>query len=109
MATYTNLPGALNIEVRRGDELGLTPDFNVSLAGYTVSAAVYSIVTGSTAGTMSAALTTDGSDGKVSLSMTEAETSALAQGTYRWALTWTAPGSVARMALTGALEVKPWA
>lgn len=109
MATYTNLPGVLNIEVRRGDELGLTPDFNVSLAGYTVSAAVYSCVTGNTAGTMSASLTTDGSDGKVSLAMTEAETSALAQGTYRWALTWTAPGSVARMALTGALEVKPWA
>lgn len=109
MATYTNLPGVLNIEVRRGDELGLTPDFNVSLSGYTVAAAVYSCVTGDTAGTMSASLTTDGSDGKVSLAMTEAETSALAAGTYRWALTWTAPGSVARMALTGALEVKPWA
>lgn len=109
MATYTNLPGVLNIEVRRGDELGLTPDFNVSLSGYTVSATVYSVVTGDTAGTMSASLTTDGSDGKVSLAMTETETAALAQGTYRWALTWIAPGSVARMALTGALEVKPWA
>jgi hypothetical protein len=109
MATYTNLPGTLNIEVRRGDELGLMPDFSVSLAGYTVSAAVYSVVTGDTAGTMTAALYGDGSDGKVNLSMTEAETSALATGTYRWALTWTAPGSVARMALTGALEVKPWA
>lgn len=109
MATYTNLPGTLNIEVRRGDELGLTPDFNIDLTGYTVAAAVYSCVTGSTCGTMSASLTNTGSDGKVSLAMTEAETSALAQGTYRWALTWTAPGSVARMALTGALEVKPWA
>ena len=109
MATYTNLPGTLNIEVRQGDELGLTPDFNVSLSGYTVSAAVYSVITNNTVGTMSAALTTDGSDGKVSLAMTEAETSALAKGTYRWALTWTAPGSVARMALTGSLEIKPWA
>jgi hypothetical protein len=44
----------------------------------------------------------------VSLAMTEAETSALARGTYRWALTWTAPGSVARMALTGSLEIKLW-
>ncbi len=41
--------------------------------------------------------------------MTEAQTSALAQGSYRWALTWTAPGNVTRTALTGVLEVKPWA
>lgn len=109
MATYTNLPGVLNIEVRQGDELGLTPDFNVSLSGYTVSAAVYSVITGNTVGPMSASLTTDGSDGKVSLAMTEAETTALARGTYRWALSWVAPGSVSRMALTGSLEVKPWA
>jgi hypothetical protein len=109
MATYTNLPGVLNIEVRRGDELGLMPDFSISLSGYTVSAAVYSIVTGETAGTMTASVYGDGSDGKVNLAMTETETQALAAGTYRWALTWTAPGSVARMALTGALEVKPWA
>ena len=109
MGTYTNLPGVLNIEVRRGDELGLTPDFNIDLTGYTVSAAVYSCVTNATAGTMSASLTTTGADGKVSLAMTEAQTAALPQGTYRWALSWIAPGSVGRMALTGALEVKPWA
>ena len=104
MATYEQLPGNLGLAFRRGDELGTTIDFDTSLAGYTVSSDIVSLVTGSVVQPITVALS-NATAGVVSISLAETQTAALPVGTYGWRLEWDAPGSVRRTALQGTCEV----
>lgn len=104
VATYSQLPGTMNLAFRRGDEFGSTIDFDISMVGYAVSAAITSTVTGQDIRSITATVTNEAA-GVVALAMTEAETGGLAAGTYGWRLEWVAPGDVKRTALTGFAEV----
>ena len=105
MPTFSLLPGALNLEVTRGNELGSTIDFNdIDLTGYTVSSNISSLVTGSVVTTMTTSLV-NAAAGQVGIAMSEAATTNLAVGTYGWCLNSVAPGSVTRTLLAGFLEV----
>jgi hypothetical protein len=103
-AVAANLPGSLNLSLRRGDEYGTLVDFSVSLTGYTFSSQIYSTFTGDTIATPTVTAV-DLSVGQVNVGMTELQTAALQAGTYGWRLIWVAPGNVTRTALQGFVEV----
>lgn len=104
MPTYTQLPGSLSLSLRAGDELSSTIDFDTSLAGYTVTSNIVSLVSGQTVTSIATTLV-DAAAGQVGIAMTETQTGSLAAGTYGWRLEWIAPGDVKRTALAGMVEV----
>jgi hypothetical protein len=104
MPTFSLLPGALNIEVKRTDELAAIFDFDIDLSSYQVSSNISSLVTGSVVTTMTTSIV-NAAAGQVGIAMSEAATTNLAVGTYGWALNSVAPGSVTRTLLAGFLEV----
>lgn len=103
MATYSNLPGKLNVQFKRGDELGVTVDFSISLAGYGVIAQIYSLVTGDVLSAVSVSVT-DAANGVAALSLSEAQTSSLPAGTLGLRVMLDAPGAVRRTVLEGFAE-----
>ena len=104
MTTYTQQPGSMNLSLRRGDEFGTVISFDVSLTGYTVTASLTSLVSGATVLPITTTLV-DATAGQVGIALSEAQTAALAVGTYGWQLIWVAPGAVQRTALSGTVEV----
>jgi len=105
VAKYDQLPGRLDLEFKGGDQFGTELDFSIALTGYTVVATMFSVVTGQTVATFASSIT-DAEAGKVNISMTAAETSAVTRGTYGWQLAWTTPGNVSRRtAIGGYVEV----
>jgi hypothetical protein len=105
MATYSQLPGRLNIAIRKADRFATVVDFDISLTGFTVSSEVISTLSGDIVVPISVD-TTLASEGKVGLSLTSAQTAGLASGTYLWRLAWN-PGDAPRTALQGFFEVTP--
>jgi hypothetical protein len=106
MSTYSQLPGQLNLAFRAGDQLGTTIDFDIQLTGHTVSSQIVSLVTGTAVASITASVSNPEA-GVVSIAMSETATASLTPGTYRWLLTWDAPGDVRRTALNGFCEVVP--
>jgi hypothetical protein len=94
----------MNLAFKKSGDFSSLIDFNVSLASYSVSATVTSLVTGATVIPFTTTLA-DAAAGQVSVSLTDTQTASLAAGTYGWQLDWTAPGSVQRTALSGTVEV----
>jgi hypothetical protein len=105
MATYSNVPGTLNLIVRGGDELGVAPGIGLDLTGTTATSTVYSQVTGANVATMTTTLVVAGGVSTAFISMTETQTAALPVGTYGWRQVWNQAGSVQRTGLSGILEV----
>jgi len=104
-ATYSQLPGAMSLAIKRADDFGAVVDFDgVTLSGYTVAASLVSLVTGGTV-TSFAVTVVDAAAGQVNVGLSDTQTSALTPGTYGWELSWTAPGGVQRTALSGTVEV----
>lgn len=105
MATYNQLPGPMSLGFKRGDSFSTVVDFDgVAFTGYALTASLTSLVTGDVV----QAFTTNAIDaaaGQVSVSLTAAQSAALAVGTYGWRLDWTAPGLVRRSGLSGTVEV----
>lgn len=107
MATYTQLPGTMHLSFKRAKDFSAVVDFDgMTLTGYTVSAVMVSLVTGSTVQAMTASVT-NAALGQCSVSLTDTQTASLAAGTYGWQLDWVAPGSVQAAALGGIVEVVP--
>jgi len=105
MATYTQLPGTMNLAFKKAGDFATAIDFDgTTLVGYTVTATVTSLVTGTAVVPFTASIT-DASAGQVSIALSDTQTAALAAGTYGWQLDWVAPGSVQRTALSGTVEV----
>ena len=102
--TFSLLPGTMNLAFKKSGDFSTLIDFNLSLASYSVSATVTSLVTGATVVPFTTSIT-DASAGQVNIALTDTQTASLAAGTYGWQLDWTAPGSVQRTALSGTLEV----
>jgi hypothetical protein len=94
----------MNLAFKKSGDFATLIDFNVSMASYSVSATVTSLVTGATVIPFTTTLA-DAAAGQVSIALTDTQTASLAAGTYGWQLDWTAPGSVQRTALSGTVEV----
>lgn len=106
MATaYSQLPGALNIALVKGDSLAVAVDFDRSLTGYTVSASMTSIPAGTAVQSLTATVN-DAAAGTITLSLTAGQTANLPVGTYAWTTSWTTPTGEKRTVLSGFAEVK---
>jgi len=111
MADYSQLPGALNLWLVRGDEMPISATFNVDLTGYTLTSAIFNEATQTSVATPTISMTTATSNNvttsTVSLTWTETQTAALALTTrYRWYFRWVSPAGVTRTVLSG--QVRPY-
>lgn len=104
MPTYSQLPGTLNLKLKSGDSFSTVIDFDISLAGHTVSSSLVSLVSGEEVRPISTSFV-DQTAGKVAISLLSSETIATPPASYGWELRWIAPGSVKRVALSGIAEV----
>ena len=103
MASYDQTPGTLNLSFKRGDDVSTLIDFSIGMAGYTVTAGITSLVSGAEVQPFAVAFVSD-TAGQVNISLTDAQTAALARGTYGWQMKWT-ENQATRTALTGFVEV----
>ncbi len=87
----------------RSDDFSALVDFSISLSGYTVTAGMTSLVTGSEVQPLTVSFVS-ATAGQVSVSLTDTQTAALARGTYGWRMTWV-ENNATRTALTGFVEV----
>lgn len=118
-ATFSIVPETLDLTVCKGDEFGLSLDFDIDLTGYTFTAAVFEItrtVNSSYPGGFDSqgadveafAITyTDLPNGELSLALAETQTAAISEtGTYRWYLRGVAPGTITRTYISGSFTVR---
>ncbi len=87
----------------RSDDFSALIDFSISMSGYTVTAGMTSLVTGSEVQPLTVSFVS-ATAGQVSVSLTDTQTAALARGTYGWRMTWV-ESNATRTALTGFVEV----
>jgi len=119
MATFSQLPGTLDITFVSGDEVAIALDFDRDLTGYTITTAVYvtavyasggggtGFVTGigETAATFSIS-NTNLAAGQITIGLSEVQTAALSPAiAYRWYLRWVDTGQVTRTVLSGTVTV----
>jgi hypothetical protein len=83
-AIIDRTPGELNAIKQRGDSLSETAVFSIALAGCTATSEILSLVTNERVALVAASVTSSGTSGVISFSMTKAEVAALPAGTYRW-------------------------
>jgi hypothetical protein len=103
MASYDQTPGTLNLSFKRGDDVSALVDFSISLASYTVTAGITSLVSGAEVQPLTVSFVS-ATAGTVNVSLTDTQTAALARGTYGWQMKWT-ENNATRTALTGFVEV----
>lgn len=109
MATFTQLPGTLDLAFVKGDEVSFSASFaGVDLTGYTLTSGIYNASLNSVTDlvTPTLAMTTATSGGvvtsTVSVSLTETQTAALSTAIRnRWYLRWVSPGGVTRTIVSG--------
>lgn len=104
MPTHSQVPGNLNLTVKRGDDFSTVVILDTPLTGYTTSATIFSLVSGSEVTPMISSVT-DATNGNVTLYLTDSQTSGINPGSYGWSLKWTASGGDVRHALGGVFEV----
>jgi hypothetical protein len=103
MPSYDQTPGTLNLSFKRGDDVSAMVDFSISLASYTVTAGITSLVSGAEVQPLTVSFVS-ATAGQVNVSLTDTQTAALARGTYGWQMKWT-ENQATRTALTGFVEV----
>lgn len=104
MATFSQIPGVMNLILKAGDSVGTTVDFDVSLSGHTVSADIYSLVSYTKIGDISTSIS-NATAGTVTLTFPHSQLSAIPVGSYGWKLSWTSPGDEKRTVLAGVAEI----
>lgn len=102
-SSYDQTPGTLNLSLNRGDDFSVLIDLSISIVGYSVTAAVTSLVTGADVVPFTVTIPS-AANGQVNLALTDTQTAALARGTYGWTLRWT-ENNATRTALIGFVEV----
>lgn len=83
-AIIDRTPGELNARKPRGDSLSESAVFSISLAGCTATSELLSLVTGERVALVATGVTSAGTNGVLTFSMTKAEMAAIPVGTYRW-------------------------
>lgn len=114
MATFTQLPGELGLQLVRGDEITFTATFAaIDLSAYTLSAGVYTgfgaTLVDVAAPTVTKTTTTSGgvTSTIVTINLTEAQTMAISSTTpTRWYLRWVSPENVTRTILAGSVDAR---
>lgn len=119
MATFTQLPGTLDVTLVQGDEIAIALDFDRDLSGYTLSVPIYITAVFASGGGGSGFVETVGATvtnfavsapdleaGQLLIGLSENQTSQLSPGVgYRWYMRWIDPGAVTRTVLSGTLTV----
>lgn len=100
MADLEQIPGELNIKVGLGDDFSKLIDFDIVLTGYTFVGKVEH--NGTT--TDITFTNTDLSAGQVTISLTDAQITAIGAGVHRWYMAWTT-GTTTRRVLAGTFEI----
>jgi hypothetical protein len=105
MATYTQVPGLLNIKGVVGADFSCNLDFSVSLVGYTFESGIV-LQEYPTKRIQAITVTvTDAADGLVSLGLTEAETTAVGPiSNKKWYLNWEL-GGIKKTIIAGMFEL----
>jgi len=104
MPSYDQTPGTLNLSFARGDDFAALVDFSpISMTGYTVTASMTSLISGSVAQPFTVTIV-NAANGQVNIGLTDTQTAAMARGTYGWSMAWTVDNAT-RTALTGFVEV----
>ena len=114
------VPAELNLTVVKGDEFGMTADFDIDLTGYANWTAIvfetaFAVspdfpggvhTQGNTGATFTVSITS-AANGQLNLSLTETQTTGLKeQEAYRWFLRGEAPGTVTRTFISGTFRVR---
>ena len=90
MADIEQLPGELNIKTSISDDLSILLDFNLNLTGYTFSANI--VKAGGQTLVPFAIATTDLTNGKITISVTDVQLTAIGVGENNtWWLKWKTP------------------
>lgn len=118
MTSFSQRPGALDLELVTGDEFGMVVDVDFDTTGFSWTAIVYEASTTNTfanptgvttQGTTVATFTVtdvNASLGRINVGLTETQTAALLPTqTYRWFLRGVSPGMVTRTYLSGDVTV----
>jgi len=116
MATISQLPADVTLRKFRGDEFRVEFDFDIDLSGYTFSTDIYrvSLVASGVAGGTTTQVTSAGSftvvetslvNGRIALTLNEAQSEAIEAGAYRWYLRWVSPLGETRTVLSGLFEL----
>jgi len=103
MANAAQIPGALSIGFRRGDEYRRSLTVSIDLTGYTLVGEVYGLADRVVKLQFALSFTTP--PHTVGLVLSEAQTATLLPGTYGFRAVWVAVGSVQRTFLEGVCEV----
>jgi len=101
MGSFDQVPGELDIEIIKGDDLLIGLNFGMDLTGYTFMAVVQTTFPGVPL-TVSVV---DQTAGSVNIVLSNSITSLMVTGTYNWNFKWTAPGAINRTVLAGTFQV----
>lgn len=104
MATYSQVPGTMNLTFKAGDTFSTLIDFDVTLSGHTASSQVVSLVTGLPVQPLTTSMT-DAAAGRVTISLTATQTISIPPATYGWQMSWVDTAGTKRTALSGVVEV----
>jgi len=117
--SFDILPAALDCNVVKGDEFGMSLDFDIALTNYNNWSAIVFKTTkavssnypggintqGETAATFTVSVTS-AANGQVNISLTETQTAALSEAElYRWYIRADAPGVVTRTFVSGNFKI----
>jgi len=102
MTDFNQIPGKLDITATRGDDFSFALDFDISLSGYTFSAQVVTISTGTLVPLT--VTSTDLTLGKIGISLIKATLSGLSVAQHHWYLDATTGGATRRF-LAGEFNV----
>lgn len=103
MATYTVVPGDMNIVLVRGASFGVVVNFaGQTLTSSTATSVITSLVSGQTVAAIQTVIL---DNENVSLSLSAAAVAAIPAGSYRWNHQWTQPGGIVKPILSGIVEV----
>jgi hypothetical protein len=102
MTNFTQIPGALNITATINDDFSFGLDFDISLSGYSFSAQVVSISSGTLI--PMTVTNTDLALGKVNISLDKTAISSLGVAQHHWYFQWVV-GSQTRRILAGTFTI----
>lgn len=118
MATFSQLPGTLDLVFVKSDEVNIALNLQRSIAGYTLTSAIFQATPftlggGGSGGSVAAFGPTvvqptigivSATAGELILGLSETQTNSLTVGSpYRWYLRWVAPGDITRTIVSGSV------
>lgn len=115
MATISQIPGDVGIQLVRGDEYSWSLRILKDLTGYTLSTGIYDASLASnappniTSPTFTSTVATVAGVVRTTVvcTLTETQTALFdANGNYRWFLRWVSPGGVTRTIVSGQIDVR---